>query len=382
MIEKRILLVGDGNHQFITNLITWLNKHNQYKFIIDILSFKPILDENKKYYNNIFRINDNNFLYYFIHKIRRIRVYYRFYLYYEIIKKLPNYDFIHFHYIGVDSYFIAKQIKKKKKSKIIFSIWGSDLYRLSSKYEKGFLASTRYANIISFTNEKSLNYFSSRFNWEKNNLKLCRFGLAPLESLKEIKTTKKETKKLLNWNKTKMAITIGYNLQPAQQHVEILNQFNNEKVKKLKDKIQLILPITYGGTPKYKNQLLEKLNQLPFEYTIYDTFLTDEKVALIRQASDVMIQLQLTDQFSGSMQEHLYAHNLVITGSWLPYETMKEHGAWFIEIDKLEELTKIIPDVINNFEKYEQKTNNNSQAITELSSWEKNIQAWIDLYNE
>ena len=151
--------------------------------------------------------------------------------------------------------------------------------------------------------------------------------------------------------------------------------------KELMDEIQLILPITYGGTPKYKNQLLEKLKQLPFEYIFYDTFLTDEKVAQIRKASDIMIQLQLTDQFSGSMQEHLYSRNVVITGSWLPYETMKENGAWFIEIDKLEELYKVIPEIIKDFEKYELKTKNNPQVISELSSWDKNIYSWIDLYN-
>jgi len=60
---------------------------------------------------------------------------------------------------------------------------------------------------------------------------------------------------------------------------------------------------------------------------------------------------------------------------------MKEHGAWFIEIDKLDELTSVLPNVINEFEKYEEKTINNPKAIAGLSSWEKNIRDWIDLYN-
>jgi hypothetical protein len=72
---------------------------------------------------------------------------------------------------------------------------------------------------------------------------------------------------------------------------------------------------------------------------------------------------------------------VVITGSWLPYGTMKENGAWFIEIDKLEELYKVIPEIIKDFEKYELKTKNNPQVISELSSWDKNIYSWIDLYN-
>jgi len=381
MSEKRILLVGNGNHQFITNYVYWLKKSTKSKYIVDILSDRQVNDENKKYYNTIFRKNDRNLIYRIISKTKGVRRYYRFFLYNKIIQTLPIYDVVHFHFISIDSYFIIEQFKKKTTSKIILSIWGSDMYRVNSTSEKGFIEACQKADALTFTNQKSIDYFKMKYNWNKNNLKLCRFGLTPLENLKRLATTREECKKQLNWNLQKMAVTIGYNLHAAQQHLEILTQFDNEKVKKLKDKIQLILPITYGGTLKYKNQLLEKLKQLPFESITYDTFLTDEKVAQIRKASDIMIQLQLTDQFSGSMQEHLYSRNVVITGSWLPYETMKENGAWFIEIDKLEELAKVIPVIIKDFEKYELKTKNNPQVISELSSWDKNIYSWIDLYN-
>lgn len=381
MSEKRILLVGNGNHQFITNYVYWLKKSTKSKYIVDILSDRQVNDENKKYYNTIFRKNDRNLIYQIISKIKGVRRYYRFFLYNKIIKTLPLYDVVHFHFISIDSYFIIEQFKKNTTSKIILSIWGSDMYRVNSTSEKGFIEACQKADALTFTNQKSIDYFKMKYNWNKNNLKLCRFGLTPLENLKKLTTTRVECKKQLNWNPKKRAVTIGYNLNSAQQHLEILTQFDNDSTKELMDEIQLILPITYGGTPKYKNQLLEKLKQLPFEYIFYDTFLTDEKVAQIRKASDIMIQLQLTDQFSGSMQEHLYSRNVVITGSWLPYGTMKENGAWFIEIDKLEELAKVIPVIIKDFEKYELKTKNNPQVISELSSWDKNIYSWIDLYN-
>ena len=381
MSEKRILLVGNGNHQFITNYVYWLKKSTKSKYIVDILSDRQVNDENKKYYNTIFRKNDRNLIYQIISKIKGVRRYYRFFLYNKIIKTLPLYDVVHFHFISIDSYFIIEQFKKNTTSKIILSIWGSDMYRVNSTSEKGFIEACQKADALTFTNQKSIDYFKMKYNWNKNNLKLCRFGLTPLENLKKLTTTRVECKKQLNWNPKKRAVTIGYNLNSAQQHLEILTQFDNDSTKELMDEIQLILPITYGGTPKYKNQLLEKLKQLPFEYIFYDTFLTDEKVAQIRKASDIMIQLQLTDQFSGSMQEHLFSRNVVITGSWLPYGTMKENGAWFIEIDKLEELYKVIPEIIKDFEKYELKTKNNPQVISELSSWDKNIYSWIDLYN-
>lgn len=380
MTKKRILLVGDGNHQFITNYTYWLKKEAKNNFVVDILSYNPLKEENKKYYDAIFRKSDDNILYQVISKIKGVRRYYRFYLYKKLISKLPEYDIIHFHFIGADSYYLVKYFRKNRTSKIILSIWGSDMYRVNWVDAKGFVETCKDADVLTFTNQKSIDYFKTKYNWGENNLKLCRFGLAPLENLKSLTQSREECKRFLDWNTKKRAITIGYNMAPAQQHFEILRQFENEGIKRMADSIQLILPITYGGTQEYKNQLVQRLTQLPYEYKIYDTFLTDEQVAYLRKASDIMIQLQLTDQFSGSMLEHLFTCNVVITGSWLPYDTIKEHGAWFIEIDKLDELINVIQEIIKNFETIELKTKKNPPIIAKLGSWDKNIQDWLNLY--
>lgn len=378
MDKTKILLVGDGNHQFITNYAIWLRK-TKNRFQIDILSYTQIKENNRSCYNTIFSIT-RDVLFEITNKIKGVRRYFRFFQYKKILNILPQYDFIHFHFISVDSYFLVEQFRKIKKTKIILSIWGSDMYRLNPASESKFINTCKKADIITFTNQKTSASFKSKYAWKHDNLDLCRFGLAPLETLKKLLVTKSECKSNLNWNNNKLAITIGYNLDPAQQHLEILEQFENEKIKVFANKILLILPLTYGGSTKYKNQLLDKLNQLPFEYIVYDTFLSDEQVAQIRKASDIMVQLQTTDQFSGSMQEHLFTNNIVITGDWLPYETMKEHGAWFIEINKIEELVFLMPDIIENYKKHEEKTVNNPKAIAELSSWEKNINDWVELY--
>lgn len=379
MVEKKILLVGDGNHQFITNYAKWLCKDEEDKFQIDILSSTSVKERNKVFYKHIFEIKKKLFFNY-LNRVRGVRKYYRLFQYDRILNNIGQYDFVHFHFISTDSYFIVKQIKKNTIAKIIMSIWGSDMYRLKLSNEKKFIDTCKRADYITFTNQKSLDYFKSKYSWTNSNLLVCRFGLAPLESLKQLPETKKECKQKLDWDSEKLALTIGYNLNPAQQHIEILNQFELDEMKALNDKILLVLPITYGGTEQYKKLLLKKIAQVGIEYVAYDTFLTDNEVAQIRKASDIMVQLQITDQFSGSMQEHLYANNVVITGSWLPYETMKEYGVKFEEIQKVEDLAKLLVDVINNYQKYQERTTNNQKAILKLSSWDKNIEEWKLLY--
>jgi hypothetical protein len=380
MTKKRILLVGDGNHQFITNYAFWLRRELGDYVVIDILSFSPIKKVSFQFYESCYQIAFDSFGYKFFSKFKGIRRYFRFLLYTKLISTLQPYHFVHFHFIDVDSYFLTKLLKSKFNNKIILSIWGSDLYKLHKKNERGFLKTINTGDLITFTNQESCDYFKQKFDWRKDNLKICRFGLAPLENLKNLDLSKNDCKRNLGLDEEKIIITIGYNLSQAQQHLIILEQFKKDVLVSLKNRIVLFFPITYGGTVQYKEELLGRIKELPFQFYVFDTFLTDEQVAVIRKASDIMIQLQETDQFSGSMQEHLFANNIVITGCWLPYQTLKDKGAWFFEVAEIEEIVFLISEIIENPIVLEDKTLMNPLIISELSSWNENIKSWASLY--
>jgi len=374
MTKKKILLVGDGNHQFITNYSKWLNKfQTPQNFEIDILSLSKISPFNSTYYSKIHEIKNIFFL-----KIKGLSKYYRLFKFKKILSGLPKYDYVHFHYFGKDSHYISNQISENTSSKIIISIWGSDMYRNKSD---SFILACKNAYLITFANQESIEFFKSKYAWSKNNLELCRFGLAPLENLKKLHQSKDDCKIDLGLNSKKIAVTIGYNMAPEQQHLEILNQFAKKNILSLQDDIELIIPITYGGSEKYKHKLLAKLNELPFEYKIFDNYLSDNDIAKIRKASDIMLQLQTTDQFSGSMQEYLFANNIVITGSWLPYKTLKDNNCWFYEVDYFTQLESLVPYIILNYKLLQNKTKDNLKSINFLSSWDNNIEKWYNLYN-
>lgn len=379
-MSKNILLIGNGNHQFINNLSWWLKCSNT-NYQIDILSILPVEKDKKEFYHSVYIIYNIVLFYRVINKIKWLHRICRFIKYRKLIRRLPKYDIINFHFIEEEFYSLTRMLKKNTTSKIIYSIWGSDMYCLKAEDTKHFINSCELVDYITFTNRKSLEHFCKNFNWKKDNLNLALFGSNALEELKKLEVTKDKCKDLLGWNKDKLAITIGYNLSSAQQHLKILEYFDREELKILKNRIELIFPITYGGNKKYKHQLLNRINSLPYRTWVYDSFLDDRNIALIRNASDIMIQLQPTDQLSGSMQEYLYTRNVVITGSWLPYAVLKEKGAWFIEIDEFMELLIVLPELINNYSLFVDKTEKCRNAITELFSWNNNIHSWINLYN-
>lgn len=380
MPEKKILLVGDGNHQFIVNLAKQL-KNNKKKLIIGVISHTDVSKNNSIYYDVI--ISPHNLKLYgrLFSKIKYIRSLIKRIYYFTKRDTIISFDIINFHYLTSDSFAIRSHVIRKFKGKIIYSIWGSDMYKIRGNQIAWFKKNIVKADSITFTNEKSIEYFEKTFNLQKLDLQLCRFGLAPLENLKKLSLSKANCKEDLKWAPEKFAVTVGYNLAPGQQHLKILEQFKDEEILKYKDKIQIILPVTYGGSQSYKNEIIEKLENLPFDYKIYDQFLDDDLIAKIRKATDIMIQLQKTDQFSGSMQEHLYSRNVVITGKWLPYQSLKDEGAWFLDLNELEEIKTTLPMIIENFAEYESLTTNCPSAISNLSSWENNIKSWTKLYN-
>jgi len=221
-------------------------------------------------------------------------------------------------------------------------------------------------------------YYDKRYS---SKLRICRFGLAPLEVLRKLDLNKMECRKHLELPEDSLILTVGYNNSPAQQHIEILNSIQKRR-REVPENLFLVFPMTYGATDKYRKTVRKHLEQHGFRYKIFDKFMPDEEMAMLRRASDLMIQVQITDQFSGSMQEHLYTENVVITGDWLPYGTLDEKGIFMLKVSSVEEVGEKLVYALNNLDSLKEKCKKNPEIIWELSSWEKNIHSWIDMYEE
>jgi len=221
-------------------------------------------------------------------------------------------------------------------------------------------------------------YYRNKYS---NKLRICSFGLAPLEVLRSLELNKRECRELLSLPEESLIVTVGYNNSPAQQHIEILNSIEKHK-RGIPENAFLVLPMTYGATDEYRNTVRKYLEQHGFGYRIFDKFMPDREMAMLRKASDLMIQVQITDQFSGSMLEHLYTENVVITGDWLPYGTLDEKGVFMLRVSSVKEVGEKLVYAVNNLDSLKEKCKKNPEIIWELSSWEKNIQSWIDVYEE
>ena len=147
-----------------------------------------------------------------------------------------------------------------------------------------------------------------------------------------------------------------------------------------KTKFNLCSQLLIPKNKKYKNELIKKLKMLNIDFVIFDKFLNNEEIAHLRFACDIMIQLQPTDVLSGSMQEHMFAKNIVITGAWLPYGELIKKNLFSIKIQNVGDIGGKLIYNLNNYEKEKENCKKNTQIMDNYGSWETNIKSWIRLY--
>lgn len=375
-MRKKILIIGDGSSVFVLNHAKNIVKYSD-KFDLDILLTNSYLkEEYKGYFKNFYYTYSNSFLTR-IPKIKGAII--RLMIIFALLRFKKKYDIVHIQFINDN--IIYFNIFRKFASKVIFSVWGSDFYKakgLNLWLKKRIL---KNADVITFANYQTKDDFFKKISTYAQ-YKICRFGLLPLEYIETLNPSKVESKKFLNIPIEKTVITIGYNLNKNQQHIKIIEEIEKLKSNSYFNDLFFILPLTYPiDKNNYKSEIENLLNKSGINYRLIEDFLPEIDNAHLRNASDIMIQLQISDQLSGAMQEYLCTENLVITGSWLPYKVLIDNEINMIMLNSISELSSVLDRSISNLHNLKHSLSKNRKIIMKLSSWKENIKYWIELYD-
>lgn len=382
----KILLVGDINGVFLSQLSDQLLQKG-----IRVASF----DSGNLIYKNFNGVSAclaNNYLLKILLKIRKLRALATIYLIRNWIEKnykfLLEFDVINFHFMDCVKRWMMRSMMQKDatlKNKIMVTIWGSDFYCANTKKIKADIFCYKKANVISFTNEKTIESFRERYKeiGVENKCRIAHFGLLPIE---EIRLLKRENLKILLQSvagyvldTNKIKVVIGYSAAKGHQHIRIIQQLQ-KLPKDVLDRILFVFPLGYGGTVSYKNKIKKFLSAVSVHYRILPNMLSYREVAKLRIFTDIMLNFPLTDQFSGSMIETLFAGNIVITGEWLPYDVLLEKGVFLERINNLSGLNVKLLYVINNLSLLKDECRKNPEILLPFVSWESNIANWISIY--
>jgi hypothetical protein len=142
----------------------------------------------------------------------------------------------------------------------------------------------------------------------------------------------------------------------------------------------MVVPMTMGGDAAYVGEVRTACTASGLEHRVITELMTNEELARLRCAADIMVQVQPTDQLSGAMQEHLFAGSVVITGAWLPYDVFRESGVRFWTVRDYAELGSAMIECLSELDMRRAACLGNSDPIMRLSGWANNAPAWSALY--
>lgn len=292
-----------------------------------------------------------------------------------------NYDAVHMLFLHVGYSPWINRIRKLSP-RFIVSVFGSDFYQSPPIIRIVLKRIVKKVDLLTAANPKTRADFIQFYGIKEDRMRLCRFGLSPLDSINKLSgITREQAKEQLGFTPKSQVVVCGYNASPLQQHEELIASLRN-MAQPYRENVLFVFPIASNAGQERKEKLKNLLALSNLQFKTIDHFLNDEDLAKLRIAADVMIQVQKTDQLSGSMQEHVFAGSVVITGHWLPYAIFEENGIYFRKVNSVAECGRVLAETLDHLPDFQRKSAANREKIWSLSSWKSNIENWLSLYEK
>ncbi len=375
----KVLIVGDPNSPFIRHYASALRDHCPEAPLLHLLPVHPVA---AKYENEAFhRIFNPLFLRIFPDRTRIMYLFRILYLAWFFLVYRNKFSVLHIHYAIQDLMFLAGLLRRFSPVRIV-SVWGSDFLMISGWKRRRLVKALTGTTGITFANPQVMEKFRAVSDAGKIRLHICRYGLNPLEELKRIQHQPDEfSRSQLGLPLSPVIVTVGYNYDPIQQHPEVIRSITaTAGLEKYRDNLLFVFPFTYGTDNRHKEEVKSNLESFRYPCHIVEGYLTTGMLAHLRKSSDIMIQVQVSDQLSGSMQEYLFAGNVVITGDWLPYDTFTEHGIYMQRISNPADTGEALLRCLDHLEEEKAKCSGNPEKIYNMSSWNAVMPSWLNLY--
>jgi len=302
--------------------------------------------------------------------------------YRALLRTVPaGYDAVHVFYLSAIWGALAGALATKGR-RMVVSLFGSDVYRTTGLLKPLQARLLERAATTTAANQDTLDAAIQQYGIDPVRCAIVRFGLRPLEHIERLRALGDRTvhKKALGIPEDRTVIAAGYNGSAHQHHeaiIDALRALHGE----IRSRLFVIVPMTMGGVPAHVAAVRSALNDSGLGYRIITELMTDAEVARLRLATDIMVQVQPTDQLAGAMQEHLFAGSVVVTGDWLPYGVLREAGVRFWTVPDRAALTGAIGECMQELRSRQMQCAGNAAPIGALSSWSNTAPQWSALYD-
>ncbi len=298
----------------------------------------------------------------------------------NILERIPLYDVVQLLWIENEWAFFYQLIREKTKRLVLY-IGGSEFYRAGNaerEYKRRLIES---ADCIVTETKETLRDFTAYYGKDlEEKTAPLPYGLDILEYIKSGTLKDRDSVKIkYNIPLHKVVVTCGHNAVPQHQHFRMIDALNRLP-ESIKEQIVCVFPMTCPSgreeIDRYINEVREKLKSTDLEYVILTEFMEAEEMAYYAMGSDILIHVQTTDVLSGTMLEEMYAGAVVIAGEWLPYQSLRELGVYFLGVGDVTELTNVLTGVVSDLDAHKEKCVPNREIIWNRCCWDSAAPKW------
>ncbi len=268
---------------------------------------------------------------------------------------------------------------KKSQTHSLLNFWGSDILCIGDQEAKYLKPVIENSNIINLGTEKLQEKFHSLFAHEfDQKIASMIFGSLGFEKIDEQynkygENAREMAKTIIGVTLDKVSILVGYNGKPSQNHLKIIDALGRLP-QAVRDKLELIIHIGYGGSESYKKDVENALKSIDTSYIIIDKMLDLEQIATLRLATDIIIHGQDSDALSSSVRESIYAGAVLLNASWLRYQEFDNLNINYVTFSHFEEIGIYIQDVLSGQIKID--TQHNREMLRATFTWESVFEKW------
>lgn len=377
----KVLILGDLESNHTKRVVSQIIESPKME-VVSGISFQDTIEyyngkeKSNKIFNEKYIVNVTK-----LERIRKIGFIIQFLRNKNKIKKIiQKYDLLNIQAVSSRGIFFLNTNKP-----IISSFWGSEIWEKQKIYNKIIQRKIlKQSVLITVIHEKMKEKVLKEFGIEfQNKIRIVKYFMMDTKLLDSITNNDiTEFKNNYGIPLNSKIITVSYSSAPRHRQDKILEILGRLDEKVIYEKnFYFIFPMTYGHSD-WTNIIRKKMlhNKYKSRIILLDKYLNDKDIAVLRNISDVFINVPTQDSFSATMMEHLYTGSVVITGDWLPYDEIFNSKANIIKITdfNLNELHEIVHDVIFNLDRHKKKNIINKQIVKE-KVFSSN---WVDIFEE
>lgn len=300
------------------------------------------------------------------------------------LRRIPRGGTAVLHSLSVDFFWLIPALSHHF-DRVVGLAYGSDVLRRNKKADLLLRYGLRRVDVIAATNDNVLSALLRDFPFLANkDPRIIRFGLPVFDELEKIDgMSAARAKEILGYAPNRKLIALGYSASRGQRQIELIDFFAMRP--DILAKYTLLVPVQYGDpavVQSVKERCLAVNAQLDEpRFVALQDFHDPARAAVMRRATDVLINYSISDAFSGTVQETVYAGNVVLAGIHLPYGNMPGYGTAIKTFGRLDEAASNLQ--LKNLTQWQTQAAENRSRVRHdlraICSWDAVYIDWYDL---